>query len=181
MNFTEPKGILQYAKIKGLYRRAFPKCERKPFSIIRKMQKKGKSDIWYFEDETGFLGLATTINSDSIVLIDYFAVTERQRGKGKGAKMLKALISHYAGKAVFLEIEIPYESAENFAERVKRKNFYINAGLTPMGTTAKLFGVDMELLGVGCTLNFDEYRNFYLENYGKFAYDNITKADIELK
>lgn len=179
MNFSKPKGILEYAKIKSLYRRAFPICERKPFSIIRKMQKKGKSDIWYFSDESGFLGLATTINSDKIVLIDYFAVTEKQRGRGKGTEMLRALIRHYSPRAVFLEIEIPYESADNYAERVRRKNFYINAGLTPMGTRARLFGVDMELLGVGCTLNFDEYRNFYLENYGRFAYDNITSPHGE--
>ena len=175
MNFSEPKSALQYAKIKSLYRRAFPSCERKPFGIIRKMQKKGKSDIWYFSDESGFLGLATTINSEKIILIDYFAVSEEHRGQGKGTKMLKALLSHYAPLGVFLEIEIPYERAENYIERVKRKNFYINAGLTPMGTTAKLFGVDMELLGVNCALDFDGYRSFYLENYGKLAYDNIRK------
>ena len=37
-----------------LYREAFPKCERKPFSIIRAMAKLGKTDLWYFEDEKGF-------------------------------------------------------------------------------------------------------------------------------
>ena len=135
----------------------------------------GKSDMWYFEDERGFLGLATTINSTETVLIDYFAVAENRRCGGNGTKMLKALLDHYAPCGVFLEIEIPYEDAANYGERVRRRNFYLRAGLVPMNTRAKLFGVDMELLGVGCHLDFDGYRQFYLDNYGKFAYDHIEK------
>ncbi len=177
MNFTEPKGILQYARIKSLYKKAFPKCERKPFSMIMKMKKKGKTDIWYFQDDEGFLGLASTINGEREILIDYFAVSERRRGQGNGRKMLTALLRHYEPLGVFLEIEIPYESAENYTERIRRKNFYIGAGLAPMNTYAKLFGVDMELMGVNCSLDFDEYRNFYLKNYGRFAYDNIKAIE----
>ena len=177
MNFKEPKGILQYARIKALYKRAFPRCERKPFSIIRKMHTKGKTDIWYFEDDKGFLGFAATINGEREILIDYFAVSEKRRGQGSGRKMLSALLDYYSPLGVFLEIEIPYESAENYAERVRRKNFYIRTGLVPMNTRAKLFGVDMELLGFNCSFDFDKYRNFYLTNYGKFAYDNIKKVE----
>lgn len=161
--------------MKRLYKKAFPIEERKPFSIIRRMQQKGKTDIWYFEEDGCFLGLATTINGDREVLIDYFAVDEKMRGRGYGHQMLNTLISHYSPKGVFLEIEIPYESAENYSERVRRKNFYLGCGLCEMGTRAKLFGVDMELLGIGTNLDFDEYREFYLTNYGKFAYDNIKK------
>ena len=43
-----------------------------------------------------------------------------------------------------------------------------------MNTYANLFGVNMELLGVNCQLSFEEYRDFYLNNYGRFAYDHIT-------
>jgi GNAT superfamily N-acetyltransferase len=110
--------------------------------------------------------------------VDYFAVSEKLRGKGYGEMMLKAIIQHYEGRGVFLEIEVPYEWADNYNDRLRRRSFYVDrVGLTPMGTTAKLFGVDMELLGSGCHLTYDEYRNFYLNNYGRFAYDNITKTD----
>lgn len=177
MNFRKPKGVIEYAKIKALYRRAFPKCERKPFSIIEKMHKKGKTDVWYFYDEQGFLGFAATINGEREILIDYFAVSEKRRGQGNGSKMLSALLDRYSPLGVFLEIEIPYESAENYTERARRKNFYLGIGLTPMNTRAKLFGVDMELLGFNCSLDFDAYRNFYLKNYGKFAYDNIEAIE----
>ena len=88
------------------------------------------------------------------------------------------ITASYEGRGVFLEIELPYEWADNYQDRLRRRSFYVDrVGLIPMGTTAKLFGVDMELLGSGCHLTYDEYRNFYLNNYGRFAYDNIAEAD----
>lgn len=175
MTCFTPGKFTELYRLKRLYKRSFPKEERKPFSIIRKMQKKGKTDIWYFEEDGEFLGLAATINSDECILIDYFAVAEKMRSKGYGTRMLTSLIDMYRPRGVFLEIEIPYKDSKNYEERVRRKEFYIRAGLSELGTSAKLFGVDMELLGVGVDLDFDAYRNFYLNNYGKFAYDNIAK------
>ena len=175
MRFFKPTGLIQILKIRLLYREAFPRCERKPFSIIRTMAKRGKTDLWYFEDDGGFAGLAATINGEDKILIDYLAVSKHRRGTGVGTKMLSALIEHYRDFGVFLEIEELDPSAENNNERIRRKNFYLRAGLTPMDTHVKLFGVDMELLGKNCHLTFDEYREFYLTNYSKFAYDNIKR------
>ncbi len=175
MNYFRPKTFLQLKRIKSLYKKAFPQNERKPFSLIKAMQKKGKTDIWYFEDNKKFVGLVITINSDDIILIDYLAVHPECRSKGYGTKILDCISEHYKPRGIFLEIEIPYESAENYKERARRKSFYINAGFTPMNTYAKLFGVDMELMGKGCFLDYEEYREFYLRNYGKFAYENISE------
>lgn len=177
MKFREPKGIVEYLKIFRLYRKSFPKCERKPFSMILKMKKKGKSDIWYFEDESGFLGFSSTINGEREILIDYFTVNEKLRGRGNGTKMIQCLMNHYTPLGVFLEIEMLDERAANYNERVRRRSFYLSAGLEPLDTCAKLFGVDMELLGVRCTMDFEKYHNFYLENYSREAYDNITTVE----
>ena len=177
MTFNAPRGLTDEIKLRLLYREAFPREERKPFSIIKRMQKTGKTDIWIFEEDGKFLGMATTINGTDKILVDYFAVTKKERGKGNGGRMLEAIIKHYLPRAVFLEIEIPYEDADNYAERKRRKSFYLSHGLCEIGTRAKLFGVDMELLGTGISMSFDEYRNFYLENYGRFAYDNIEAIE----
>lgn len=175
MRFFKPRGLLDMLRIRRLYKEAFPKCERKPFSIIKSMAKIGRTDLWYFEDADGFAGLTATINGPDNILIDYLAVKRKRRGTGLGKKMLAMLLEHYNDYGVFLEIEEVNENAENNDERVRRKNFYLAAGLTPMDTHVKLFGVDMELLGKDCHLTFDEYREFYLHNYSKFAYDNILK------
>ena len=162
-------------RIRRLYKEAFPKCERKPFSIIKSMAKKGRTDLWYFEEGGKFAGMCATINGHDAILIDYLAVAKARRGTGLGTGMLSELLDHYKDYGVFLEIEEIDPNAENNDERIRRKNFYLSSGLTPMDTHVKLFGVDMELLGVRCHLTFDEYREFYLNNYGKFAYDNILK------
>ena len=175
MRFFKPTTLSQMLKVRLLYREAFPRCERKPFSMIQKMAELGKTDLWCFEDDGGFAGLAATINGEDKILIDYLAVAKRRRGTGVGTKMLSALIEHYKDFGVFLEIEELDPTAPNNAERIRRKDFYLRAGLTPMDTHVKLFGVDMELLGKNCHLTFDEYREFYLTNYSKFAYDNIKK------
>ena len=176
MECKESISFFDYRKIRRLYKSSFPKCERKPFSIIKKMKKKGKTDILCFYDGADFVGFAATINGEREILVDYLAVSEKKRGRGYGRAALEIILKKYSPLGVFLEIEIPYESAENYEERARRKKFYLSSGFSPMNTYAKLFGVDMELLGAGCNLNFDEYRNFYLENYGRFAYDNITKV-----
>lgn len=177
MNFHKPNNIFEYMRLFALYNRAFPISEKKPISMILKMEKCGATDVWYFEEGGEFLGLAITINSPELILVDYFAVSKKLRGRGNGERMLKALISHYTGKGVFLEIERLYENAKNYSDRVRRRRFYTErVGLVSLNTYACLFGVDMELLGTeGCHLTYDEYRNFYLNNYGKFAYDNIAQ------
>lgn len=174
MKLFKPKSPLQCLRIRRLYKEAFPRCERKPFSIIKAMAKKGKTDLWYFEDEGGFAGLCATINGSDDILIDYLAVARKRRGTGVGTRMLKSLLEYYSDYGVFLEIEELDDNAENSTERVRRREFYLRQGFEPMNTLVNLFGVNMELLGVRCKLDFDEYRAFYLNNYGKFAYDHIT-------
>ena len=161
-------------RLRLLYHEAFPRCERKPFSIIKAMSEKGKTDLWYFEDSEGFMGLCATINGPDKVLIDYLAVAKKRRGTGVGTRMLEALLDHYKDFGVFLEIEMQNPEAKNNPERIRRREFYLKCGLEPMDTYAKLFGVDMELLGKDCHLTFEEYRVFYLSNCGKFAYDHIA-------
>ena len=177
MKFFRPCRLRQMLRIRLLYREAFPRCERKPFSIIKAMNKRGKTDLWYFEDEVGFVGMCATINGPDNVLIDYLAVAKKRRGTGVGTRMLAELLGYYKDYGVFLEIEALDENAKNNNERIRRRQFYLRAGLEPMNTYVKLFGVDMELLGKRCFLSFDEYRSFYLENYSKFAYDNIKPVD----
>ncbi len=162
----------ELGRIKKLYKSAFPLSERKPFSMILKMRKRGKSDIWHFSDEDGFLGLATTVRGEGTVLIDYFAVSEERRGSGAGSAMMRELIKQYTGWGIFLEIERP-QGDGGVTDR--RLAFYERAGYSKMDVAVKLFGVDMILLGIDCELDFEEYRDFYCRNIGTFAYSHIKE------
>lgn len=179
MKIIQAKKLIHKLKIYRLYMSAFPKYERKPFSMILSMQKKGKTDLWYAESDGKFIGMGATINGDNLILLDYFAVSQKYRSKGYGSQILQKLRDLYPGKGFFLEIEKVYKDAENYHERHRRKQFYLNVGMKELGTYAKLFGVDMELLGYDCSLSFDEYREFYRKNYGEFAAKNIRHITSE--
>lgn len=176
MKMIQTKSLLHWSQIYRLYCTAFPSYERKPFSVIRSMQKKGKSDVWYFEQNKKFAGLVTTINSDDVILIDYFAVSPESRGRGIGSEIIVQLKDYYSGKGIFVEIESVFEECENPKERLRRKQFYINNGLLPMKVMVILFGVKMELMGINCTMTYDEYYAFYRDNYGEFAANNIRES-----
>lgn len=178
MEIKEVTRLSQWMRMYPLYRTAFPKAERKPFWMIRRKKKLGESDVWYFEEDGKFKGLATTVNdAGGKILLDYFAVTGKDRGKGNGGKMLKLILKQYEGRDLFGEIELADENAANNAERVRRKAFYLRNGLVALGVKVNLFGVDMELLSNGCQVTFEEYHAFYCRNIGEFARDNV----VELK
>lgn len=175
MDIKKPVGFLEWFRIYRLYQSAFPVNEKKPFSMIRTMHKKGKSDVWYCVKNSKFAGLVITINGPDKILLDYLAVAKNRRGQGIGSEILKKMRKQYAGKGVFLEIELVDEAAENFEERKRRKQFYLSNGMTPMNVFVELFGVDMELLGFDCYLTFEEYHGFYRENYNEWAAEHIKK------
>lgn len=173
MQIQKPKTPGNWWRIYRLYLSAFPAAERKPFSMILRMCRKGKSDIWCICRDKKFAGLAITINSPDLILLDYFAISKHRRGEGIGTKALSMLRDHYSGKGFFVEIETTLKETKELPMRLRRKQFYLAAGLQELSVTAKLFGVDMELLGVGCSMDYARYKAFYRDNYNQWAADHI--------
>lgn len=174
----KPSKLIHWMKIHRLYRSAFPVYERKPFSMIRKMQKNGKTDVWYFEKNGKFIGLAATINGEDTILIDYLAIEKKHRKCGFGSEILRLLREKYRDKCVFVEIESTFEECENKEERKKRKAFYLRNGMEEMNVIAELFGVNMELLGFNCKMTYAEYNAFYRDNYSPWAAEHIKEAQF---
>lgn len=177
----------QWKRIRVLYEEAFPACEKKPFWLIRKKNREGKADVWYLEKEGVFAGLAITMNAKELVLLDYFAIDGQIRGRGLGSEALKALLTYYAGKKFFLEIENVYEPSENEKQRKMRKQFYLKNDLTEQRILAKVFGAELEVLGYRCSIDFETYRHVYEAVYGKRAAKGVAllpypeKAEEELR
>lgn len=175
MEIQQTHTLGQWLNVCSLYRSAFPRSERKPISMIRSMQKKGRTDVWYFTDGGEFVALATTVkDGKGKVLLDYFAVTKKSRSKGYGSQILSMILAQYPDQDVFGEIEIADETADNYQDRVRRKKFYLRNGMRAVGVNIILFGVEMELLTSGCDMTFDEYYDFYRENLGEAIARNIT-------
>lgn len=179
MKMTKATTLMQWLRIYRLYRSAFPRSERKPFSMIYKMSRKGKTDVWYCTHKERFVGLAITINGPDSILLDYFAISTHCRNGGYGSMILLALIEEYAPMPIFGEIENVVDPGDDLELRKRRKQFYLRNGLKEMGVMVHLFGVKMELLGTGKPMSFEEYRNFYRDNYSEWAASHIHPADYE--
>lgn len=159
----------EWGLLEKLYTEAFPENERKPFSMIREKHRVKQTDVWVVEDNEVFSGLAITMNSGDLVLLDYFAICKEKRGNGLGGESLMALFEMYREKRFFLEVESLTVPADNIEERRRRKQFYLNNGMSELGVYARLFGVEFELLGYACEVSFDDYFSLYNEIYGNYA------------
>lgn len=162
-------------QIKQLYEEAFPPTEKKPFSLILKKSEEGCMEILSIEEEDGqFLGLAIFILHGDLALLDYLAIRPERRGCGIGSRVLPLLRERYAGRRFLLEIEDADEAdAENLAERVRRKAFYLRNGLCEMPYRIWLFGVQMQILTDGATVTFDEYHAIFPAVFSPHAAENV--------
>lgn len=171
---TPDKGDLR--RIKRLYRAAFPRDERKPFRIVPRQIKDGDAELFALESEGEFAGfalVATAIEAE-IVMLSYFAVEERFRGRGIGSAALKTLIERYSESRFILEIEAVNVPCDNLEAREKRRRFYLNNGMISAGFTARVFATDLEILTAGKPITFEEYQNLYASRLGDKVLKKVT-------
>ena len=173
---SPPDSCSHWLQLYLLYRRSFPRAERKPFFTILKKYRAGMTDIWCILEGRRFLGFAATMNSLRLVMLDYLAVLKPYRGQGIGSIALKDLMRQYSDRAFLLEIESPFEPGPDQPLRQSRKKFYVNCGMEPLHIMAEVFGIRMELLGKNCTIDFAQYRNFYRDFYKPWAAKHILPA-----
>ena len=156
------------AKIKRLYRAAFPRIERKSFRFILKQREKGEAELFAVETNDGkFAGLAFVVKHNDLVMLDYFAVHPKLRGKGVGSKALAALMKKYSDSRFILEIESVDVPCKNLEARKKRREFYLKNGMKSAGFTVRVFFTKLEVLTSGKPVTFEEYRGLYASHLGK--------------
>ena len=177
LSIQKPVSPLHWISLYRLYLSAFPASERKPFSIIYRMYRQGRTDAWRICRGSRMVGMATTVNGDGLVLLDYFAVDGGLRGQGIGSEALKMLQQMYAQVGFFGEIESTREDVPERELRLRRMAFYRRGGMEPLDVHAVVFGVKMELLGSRCSLNFEDYRNFYEKYYSPWAAKHILEDE----
>lgn len=160
----EPAGKKDKKYLKALYKRAFPRAERKPFYMFGK-----KSVFLYIIKYDGApAGLMAGCEFKDMLFIDYFAIDESMRGKGLGGQALSLLFSRFPGRRIFLEIEDPEIPSDNGEQRLRRRTFYLKNGFEVSDLKILLCGVQMLILCAGGNVNFNEYVSVYEKAYGRF-------------
>ena len=107
-----------------------------------------------------FIGLAVNMMDGDTALLDYFAIAPEHRNGGYGSRSLALLLERFRGKKYIFEIEMQDPSAENAADRKRRKAFYLRNGLKETGLFAKVYGTDFEMLTPDGSLTFQQYTEF---------------------
>ena len=102
ISISVPCSVIDWLKLLRLYFAAFPRAERKPFSRIYNMYRRGKSDIWCIRRGGVFAGFATTVNSPDVILLDYLAISSDHRGEGIGSAAMVFLKINIKAKAFLL-------------------------------------------------------------------------------
>lgn len=165
------------SRIRSLYRSAFPRCERIPFFMLRHMLKRGEAELIAVESDSGrFGGFAVMMRRGDLVMLSYFAIHPKLRGRGIGSRVLKALMRHFADSRFILEIEDVNEPCADRETRQRRRDFYLRNGMKPAGFTARVFMSDLEILTSGKPVTFEEYRELYRSRRGdKIALNVVFK------
>ena len=161
--------------VESIYVEAFPKNERKPFSIILAHNESGAGSVLKIMLDGKMCGFFFTFFYGDLAMVDYFAVHKDYRNLGIGEIAISLLREEYSDKRIFLEIEDP-GSSEMAARRL---GFYKRCGFLQVGTYVNLFSVDMELLALGdFTVDFDTYFGLYVSMLGESrAAKNVIKKN----
>ena len=179
MEFTSVKKQ-QWSEIKEIYMEAFPKCERKPFFLLRQSIKRKKAVLAVAAEGYQLLGFTVFVVYKDMVMIDYLAVSSKIRSRGTGSRILEHICGQFPDKKIVLLIERVDDMAENCQQRTARRRFYLKNGFTSSGIFITGAGGDMEVLNYGGTVSQEEYMDLQRYALGKlfFRLSRIQLAEV---
>ena len=172
--------IKNFKEIKKLYKHAFPRSERVPFFLIKRFSKRRDISLTAFYDGGTFCGFSYSVESDTLFLVLYLAVSEAVRGQGYGGKILTYLKDSHPDKTVVLHIEPLDESAPNIEERKRRLNFYLKNGFINTGHFVEEVGGRFLILSQKPDVDFWEYSQIFYKLTGGTVSGKIYSPDGKL-
>ncbi len=140
----------------ALYESSFPASERKELDYMLRGANAAAYEVLVISTPAvSVAGMVITVSHGGLTMLDYLAVSPDLRGQGLGHAVLPLIrqrVRESGGGRFFLEIEtpppacIPRDPCVNPEQRVRRKAFYLSAGMAETGVRAFIYGNDMELL-----------------------------------
>lgn len=122
------KKLKEYKGIKSLMCRAFPKNEQIPMWLLHILAIRKSVEFSAYYDEDLFCGISYTVSNEELVFILYLAVNDKIRSKGYGSAILQCIKQRFSNKAIALNIEPLDPKSDNYAQRIKRFEFYLKNG-----------------------------------------------------
>lgn len=169
----------EYKLIKPLFISAFPPEERPPFFMLKRGAAKGHGDMLIARDGDEFIGFCYLIANDRAGYLFFFAIEENKRGMGYGSAVLSQLRKMYNGKCIFLARETLDETAENYAERKRRHEFYLRNGFSDLSVKIREATVTYDVMSIGGDVTADEYDELITAWCGRFIRKLVKMEIIE--
>lgn len=166
-------------EIKRIYESAFPDDEKAPFFLIMHKVRTKKAEILAAYVDGEFIGFAYTVCYGDLAYLFYLAVDESKRGRGYGRKIIEAVKVRYSGRRIFLAREQLDESAENYSQRVSRRNFYVKCGFSDLPCCIKEATVVYDVMGIGGNVSAKEYDALITSWAGKILKKTVDMRIIE--
>ncbi len=113
-------------EVKALYLSAFPKAERVPWWVLRRV-----SQVTAYCEEGTLRGFTSSVQVPGLYFVAFFAIPQSCRGMGYGSRILQELREKHG--AVALNVEPLDEVCTNRQERENRLAFYKKNGFADTG------------------------------------------------
>lgn len=110
--------------VRSLYLSAFPPNERQPYPLLQLFSWQKSVAFTAYYDQATFVGFSYVIETSQVTFTFLLAVSQTQRSKGYGQRILEAIAHSGQGKIQVLCIEPMDEEADNYEQRLKRLAFY---------------------------------------------------------
>ena len=116
-------------------------------------------EIRYQQTLVGFIW---AVSNERCVYIFFLAIAEQYRGRGYGTQAIDGLFRFYSDRQVVLDFEELDPASENYAQRVRRKNFYLRCGFHETGRYTLLGGERFEVVCNGGALDAEGFLDLVL-------------------
>lgn len=142
-NITEASKYWQ--EVNTLAGEAFPPEEYlAPIELVR-MATGGNLNFSALLDQDTFVGFMVTMQYENMVYLFFLAIAPSYRSKGYGSRAIETLKAQYPGKTQVVDFEALDDSADNAAQRKKRRQFYLKNGYCETGLFVTYYGVTYEV------------------------------------
>ncbi len=143
---AENKDIEHFEKINN---EAFPDYERMSFDKIFELASDTNTDVLGIYDGDLPIGFTVLLKNSECGYIYFLAIDSCTRSKGYGSEAIKKLIQMYSDIQIVLDFEEIDDKAENNAQRIRRKGFYLRNGFHETGNYTILNDERFEVVCTG--------------------------------
>lgn len=125
---------------------AFPDYERLSTQEIFAFKKDTDTDVLGIYHGDNLEGFMMILKNDRCGYVYFLAIAKEMRSKGYGGAALQKLKEMYPDIQIILDFEEVVETADNYDQRVRRKEFYLNNGFYETGTYTLLYKERFEVV-----------------------------------